>query len=79
MRVEEVYQYDVVWIKAPDKEDLIPCRIVSINTDNVMTGEYFDGDGLIKRIRIDGVLIKRIDPHPDRDPNGRRVVVYCLD
>ncbi len=78
MRVEEVYLHDVIWVKFPSNEDLTSCRVISINTDNVITAAFYE-ENIYKETRIDDEWIKGIEPYEYRDPNGRRVIIYCRD
>ncbi len=78
MHIEEVYIYDVILVKFPSKEKAIPCRVISINTDNVITVAFLE-DGLEKISRVEDEWIKGVEAYEHRDPNGRRVIVYCKD
>ncbi len=78
MHTEEVHLYDVILVQFPKREEITPCLVSSINADNVITAAFYE-DGLKKEVRIEDGWIKGVEPYEHRDPNGRRVIVYCKD
>lgn len=78
MHTEEVHLYDVILVKFPKLEEITSCLVTSINTDNVITASFYE-NGLQKESRIEDEWIKGVEPYENRDPNGRRVIVYCKD